>query len=80
MVNFVAAVAYHFCLALPAAFTQPGTRLLEPSPVHTFPSRSAGAVSGEGVAVGAVQAGAVVAAVVAPPPGRTSCNGGGVKA
>ena len=26
--NFVAAVVYHFCLALPAAFTQPGTRLL----------------------------------------------------
>ena len=24
MVNYVAAVAYHFCLALPAAFTQPG--------------------------------------------------------
>ena len=27
MVNFVAA-AYHFCLALPAAFTQPGKYLL----------------------------------------------------
>ena len=27
-VNFVAAVTYHFCLALPAAFTQPGTQLL----------------------------------------------------
>ena len=26
--NFVAAVAYHFCLALPAAFTQPGDHLL----------------------------------------------------
>ena len=28
MVNFVTAVAYHFCLALPAAFTQPGNHLL----------------------------------------------------
>ena len=28
MVNFVAAVAYHFCLAWPAAFTQPGDHLL----------------------------------------------------
>ena len=31
MVNFVPAVAYHFCLNLPAAFSQPGARLiLEP--------------------------------------------------
>ena len=28
MVNFVPAFAYHFCLALPAAFTQPGNHLL----------------------------------------------------
>ena len=28
MVNFVAALAFHFCLALPAAFTQPGYPLL----------------------------------------------------
>ena len=28
LVNFVAALAYHFCMALPAAFTQPGDRLL----------------------------------------------------
>ena len=28
MVNFVPAVAYHFCLYLPAAFTQPGDHLL----------------------------------------------------
>ena len=27
-VNFVVAVAYHFCLALPVAFTQPSARLL----------------------------------------------------
>ena len=27
-VNFAHALAYHFCLALPAAFTQPGVRLL----------------------------------------------------
>ena len=27
-VNFVLALAYHFCLNLPAAFTQPGARLL----------------------------------------------------
>ena len=34
--NFVTALAYHFCLALPAAFTQPGNYLLaEPCPVHT---------------------------------------------
>ena len=28
LVNFVTAVAHHFCLALPAAFTQPGDNLL----------------------------------------------------
>ena len=28
LVNFVPAVAYHFCLSLPAAFTQPGRSLL----------------------------------------------------
>ena len=28
MVNFVPAVAYHFCLPLPAAVTQPGDHLL----------------------------------------------------
>ena len=28
LVNFVPAVAYHFCPALPAAFTQPGDHLL----------------------------------------------------
>ena len=28
LVKFVPAVAYHFCLALPAAFTQPGAHLL----------------------------------------------------
>ena len=28
LVNFVPALAYHFCLNLPAAFTQPGARLL----------------------------------------------------
>ena len=34
-VNFVPAVAYHFCLNLPAAFTQPGARLLvEPCMSH----------------------------------------------
>ena len=26
--NFVTALAYHFCLALPATFTQPGDHLL----------------------------------------------------
>ena len=28
LVNFVPALAYHFCLNLPAAFTQPGARIL----------------------------------------------------
>ena len=28
LVNFVPTVAYHSCLSLPAAFTQPGARLL----------------------------------------------------
>ena len=28
LVNFVTAVSYHFCLSLPAAFTQPGDHLL----------------------------------------------------
>ena len=33
LVNFVAAVAYHFCLALPAVFSQPGAHLFaEPCP------------------------------------------------
>ena len=27
LVNFVLVVAYHFCLALPATFTQPGVHL-----------------------------------------------------
>ena len=32
LVNFATALAYHFCLALPAAFTQPADQLLaEPS-------------------------------------------------
>ena len=29
LVNFVPAVAYHFCLNLPAAFLQPGNGLLD---------------------------------------------------
>ena len=28
LVNFITAVAYHFCLSLPAAFTQPGSHIL----------------------------------------------------
>ena len=28
LVNFVTAIAYHFCIALPAAFTQPEDHLL----------------------------------------------------
>ena len=33
LVNFVTAVAYHLCLSLPAAFTQPGAHLVaEPRP------------------------------------------------
>ena len=28
LVNFVPALAYHFCLNMPAPFTQPGARLL----------------------------------------------------
>ena len=35
MVNFVPVDAYHFCLALPVAFTQPGVRhLAQPCIVH----------------------------------------------
>ena len=34
LVNFVAAVAYHFCQALPAAFTQPGLSLLAQPCTH----------------------------------------------
>ena len=41
------------------------------SALVTFPAGPAGAVSAERVAVGAVQARAVVAAVVAPPPRGT---------
>ena len=32
MVNFIIALAYHLCLALPAAFTQPGDHLSWSSP------------------------------------------------
>ena len=39
MVNFVPAVAYHFCLALHAEFTQPGDHLL--SEPCTMPTRTA---------------------------------------
>ena len=39
MVNFVAAVAYHSCLALPAAFTQPGAHLLAEPPYNYFLSQ-----------------------------------------
>ena len=36
LVNFVAAVAYHICLALPVAFTKTGDRLsAEPCMWHT---------------------------------------------
>ena len=36
LVNFVPALPYHFCLKLPAAFTQPGARLLvEPCMPHS---------------------------------------------
>ena len=35
LVNFVPALAYHFCLAMPAAFTQPGDHILaEPCSNH----------------------------------------------
>ena len=35
LVNFVPALAYHSCLAMPAAFTQPGNHLLaEPCTAH----------------------------------------------
>ena len=29
LVNFITALSYHFCLALPSAFTQPGAHLIE---------------------------------------------------
>ena len=34
LVNFVPAVAYHFCQAMPAAFTQPGNHLLAGSCIN----------------------------------------------
>ena len=34
LVNVVPAVAHHFCLNLPAAFTQPGCSLLADCPVN----------------------------------------------
>ena len=36
LVNFVAAVAYHFCLALPAAFTQPRVHFLAEPRIVTY--------------------------------------------
>ena len=36
LVNFVPAVAYHFSLASPAAFTQPGDRLLAEPCTHWY--------------------------------------------
>ena len=51
LVNFVTAVAYLFCLALPTAFTQPGAHLL-PGPCTTdLVVREAGAGLVGGVAV-----------------------------
>ena len=51
LVNFVTAVAYLFCLALPTAFTQPGVHLL-PGPCTTdLVVREAGAGLVGGVAV-----------------------------
>ena len=38
MVNFVNALAYHFCLASPAAFTQPEDRLLAKPCISVRPS------------------------------------------
>ena len=38
LVNFAVAVAYHFCLSLPTAFTQHG-KAFWPSPVHTWNAR-----------------------------------------
>ena len=38
LVNFVTAVAYNFCLSLPAAFTQPGCSLLSGPCTQTNPS------------------------------------------
>ena len=38
LVNFVTAVAYNFCLSLPAAFTQPGCSLLAGPCTQTNPS------------------------------------------
>ena len=38
LVNFISAVAFHFCLALPAVFTQPRAHLLaEPCTPHSSP-------------------------------------------
>ncbi len=50
-----------------------GRTLARPACI-TFPSGSAGALSGQRVALGAVQAGTVVAAVLAPFSSRTRCK------
>ena len=42
LVNFVPALAYHLCLALPAAFTQPGDHFLaEPCPQRCVDAHNA---------------------------------------
>ena len=56
-VNFVPAVAYHLCLALPAAFTQPGRSLFvllpslssnsHPNPIQSTPHNIAAVVAGD---------------------------------
>ena len=38
LMNFVSAVAYHFCLNLPAAFSLPGNSLIQTSPLTVTPS------------------------------------------
>ena len=40
LAKFVPAVAYHFCLNLPATFPQPHTQVLFPGPVHLFVCRA----------------------------------------
>ena len=48
LVNFIAAVAYHFCLALPTEFTQPGDQLLA-APCKSFWDGTSTVMANDGV-------------------------------
>ena len=69
LVNFVSALAYHFCLALPAKFTQPGNHLLaQPSTASPVLTSDIGARCSSRLPVPPGAAGAAGRVALAPLP------------